>query len=394
MAELPLADITVVSIEQAVAAPFATRQLADLGARVIKVERPETGDFARAYDETVRGESSYFVWLNRSKESVTLDLKSASGREVMQRLLGQADVLVDNLAPGALQRLGLDAATLQEAHPHIVPCTISGYGGTGPWADRKAYDLIVQAEAGLVSLTGTPDEMAKVGISVADIAAGMYAFSGILTALYQRVTTGRIVPVEVSLFEALTEWMGQPLNYALYSGRAPARVGSQHATIAPYGPFTTADGGVVMLAIQNDREWRFFCERVLGDAALADDARFRTNSARVAHREELNATVDRRLERLSLADAVQQLDEAGIANGRLNGVDELARHPVLAGRERWRHVDTPGGEIQALLPPTTLGGVVPRMGPVPTLGEHTEPVLASLGYSRDAITRLRADRVL
>ncbi|MFI6878878.1 CaiB/BaiF CoA transferase family protein [Streptomyces sp. NPDC050400] len=394
MNPLPLEGITVVSLEQAVAAPFATRQLADLGARVIKVERPGAGDFARGYDESVHGQSSYFVWLNRSKESVALDIKSSGGRAVLERLLGEADVFVQNLAPGAARRLGLGAAELAERHPSLVVCDISGYGNTGPWADRKAYDLLVQCETGVVSLTGTPDDPAKVGISIADIAAGMYAHSGILAALYERRASGVARPVEVSLFEALAEWMGSPAYYTAYSGTQPARVGAQHATIAPYGPYDAADGRTVLLAIQNEREWASFCAVFLDDAALATDDRFRKGSSRVARRAELNAIVAARFRELTAADAVKLLDEAKVANARLNSVAEFWDHPVLAGRDRWRDVGTPGGTVRALLPPATPGGLTPRMDPVPAVGEHTESVLRSLGYDTDALAALHAGGAL
>ncbi|MER7717729.1 CaiB/BaiF CoA-transferase family protein [Streptomyces flaveolus] len=390
MTGLPLEGITVVSLEQAVAAPFATRQLADLGARVIKVERPGPGDFARGYDESVHGQSSYFVWLNRSKESVTLDIKSPGGREVLEKLLGEADVFVQNLAPGAARRLGLGAEDLATRHPSLVVCDISGYGNTGPWSDRKAYDLLVQCETGLVSLTGSPEEPAKVGISIADIAAGMYAYSGILTALYDRRATGRARAVEVSLFEALSEWMGSPAYYTAYSGTQPARVGAQHATIAPYGPYEAADGKTVLLAIQNEREWASFCEVFLDDAPLAVDERFRKGSSRVARREELNAIVAARFAELTAAEAVRLLDGAKVANARLNSVAEFWEHPALAGRDRWRDVATPGGPVRALLPPATISGLSPRMDPVPAVGEHTEDVLRDLGYEDTDISALRA----
>lgn len=390
----PLAGITVVSLEQAVAAPFATRQLADLGARVLKVERPGGGDFARRYDESVHGQSSYFVWLNRSKESVTLDVKEPAGRAVLEELLASADVFVQNLAPGAAERLGLGAATLVKRYPRLIPCTISGYGTDGPWAGRKAYDLMVQCETGLVSLTGTPETPAKAGISVADIAAGMYAYSGILTALLRRATTGAVSPVEVSLFEALAEWLGSPANYTRYGGSAPERVGAQHATIAPYGPFTTGDGKIVVLAVQNEREWQKLCELVLGDAAIARAPRFATNSARVAHRDEVNAVITAKFAGHTAETALAALAEAGIADARLNTVEEFLDHPVLSGRGRWRTVDTPGGPIEALVPPATLGGVEPVMNPVPGVGEHTETVLRELGRSPAEIDALRASGVI
>jgi formyl-CoA transferase len=390
----PLDGVTVVSLEQAVAAPFATRQLADLGARVIKVERPGAGDFARGYDETVHGQSSYFVWLNRSKESVTLDLKHADGRAVLEELLAGADVFVQNLAPGATGRMGLSADELAERFPQLVVCDVSGFGADGPWAERKAYDLLVQAESGLLSLTGTPDDAVKVGISVADIAAGMYAFSGILTALLQRAITGRAPAVQVSLFEALAEWMGSPAYYTEYGGRPPQRVGAEHATIAPYGPYATGEGDTVMVAVQNDREWQRLCTVVLDDAALATDPRFARNSARVGHRGELNDLIAKRLGDMGTAAVVTALDEAGVAHARLRSVPEFLDHPVLSGRDRWRTVDTPAGPVRALLPPADVAGVVPRMDPVPAVGEHTHQVLRALGRTDAEIARLHAAGVV
>lgn len=391
----PLTGTTVVSVEQAVAAPFATRQLADLGARVIKVERPEGGDFARRYDTTVHGESSYFVWLNRGKESVTLDLKSARGREVMERLLRGADVFVQNLAPGAAARLGLGPGDLAERFPDLIPCSITGYGSTGPWSGRKAYDMLVQCQTGLVSLTGGADGPARVGVSVADIAAGMYAYSGILTALLTRATGGVARAVEVSLFEALAEWMGQPAYYTRYGGEQPPRAGTRHATIAPYGTYTAADGRDVLISVQNEREWAALCTRFLGDPRLTDDPRFATGPDRVTHREALDAVVARRFARLDSAEAMRLLDEAGIANAGVNTVDEFLAHPVLHARDRWRTVPLPGGrEVSALRPPVDLAGVGTPMGAVPALGEHTEAVLLSLGHSPAEIAGLRADGIV
>ncbi|WP_338682674.1 CaiB/BaiF CoA-transferase family protein [Streptomyces acidiscabies] len=393
--DLPLAGITVVSVEQAVAAPYATRQLADLGARVIKVERPGGGDFARRYDGTVHGESSYFVWLNRSKESVTLDLKTAAGRRILGQLAGRADVFVQNLAPGAAGRMGFGADALRERYPSLIPCAITGCGSTGPWADRKAYDLLVQCQTGLVSLTGGPEEPARVGISVADIAAGMYAYSGILTALFARATSGVVRPVEVSLFEALAEWMGQPANYTRFGGSQPPRVGTQHATIAPYGAYRCADGKDVLFSIQNEREWASLCGRFLKDPALATDPRFATGTERVVHREELNAIVARRFAELDSAEVTRELDAAGIANAGVNDVAEFVAHPVLAQRDRWRDVTLPGGiAVPALIPPVDLAGVAPRMDPVPGVGEHTDAVLAELGYGEAEIGALRSEGVV
>jgi len=389
----PLDGITVVSLEQAVAAPFATRQLADLGARVIKVERPGAGDFARAFDRSVRGQSSYFVWLNRSKESLTLDVKAARGREVLDRLLGGADVFVQNLAPGAAGRLGFGADDLLRRHPRLIACDVSGYGGDGPWADRRAYDLLIQFETGLVSLTGTERDEAKVGISIADIAGGMYAFTGILTALYRREVTGRGGRVEVSLFDALSEWLGAPAAYTRYAGRQPARTGAEHATIAPYGPFRTGDG-VVVLAIQNQREWVSFCETVLEDPGLAVDPRFADNSSRVEHRDALRAVVERRLAAMDTASARALLDRARVANASRNSVAEYLDHPVLAGRDRWREVATPGGPVMALLPPTARDGDGAHMGPVPALGEHSDAILRRLGYGAEDVEAMRADGIV
>ncbi|MER7515496.1 CaiB/BaiF CoA-transferase family protein [Streptomyces sp. NPDC126499] len=393
--DLPLSGITVVSVEQAVAAPFATRQLADLGARVIKVERPGDGDFARRYDTTVHGESSYFVWLNRSKESITLDLKTDAGREILERLLAEADVFVQNLAPGAAARLGLAPEALAERFPSLIPAGLSGYGTSGPWADRKAYDLLVQCQTGLVSLTGNEHGTARAGISVADIAAGMYLYSGILTALFTRATTGVARAVEVSLFEALAEWMHQPAYYTRYGGTQPPRIGTRHATIAPYGAFTAADGRDVLFSIQNEREWVALCERFLERPELATDPRFATGSDRVAHREELDALVAERFARLDSATAGKLLDEAGIANAGVNDMTEFLAHPVLDARERWRDVEIPGGrQVPALLPPADLSGTSPRMDAVPAVGEHTEAVLAELGYGPADLDALRAGDVI
>jgi len=381
MTALPLAGIVVVALEQAVAAPFATRQLADLGARVIKVERPGTGDFARDYDRSVFGLASYFVWLNRGKESVELDVKSAEGQAALAALLARADVFVQNLAPGAADRLGLGADQLRARHPRLICCSVSGYGPDGPYAGKKAYDLLVQCETGVLAVTGTPDEPCKTGISVADIAAGMYAYSGVLTALYERERTGRGSSFEVSLLDALGEWMSQPYYYTVYGGREPRRTGARHASISPYGPYQVC-GGQVFLGLQNDREWVVLCEKVLGRPDLAQ--RFATNPNRVAHDDELTAIIEAALGSLTPDEVVARLDEAGIASARLRTPAEFAAHPQLTARDRWREVDTPAGPVRALLPPVTVPGREAAMGAVPALGEHTQAVLAEfLGGHRD-----------
>ncbi|WP_336713794.1 CaiB/BaiF CoA transferase family protein [Arthrobacter sp. USHLN218] len=376
MATLPLQGITVVSLEQAVAAPFATRQLADLGARVIKVER-DSGDFARGYDEKVNGMASYFVWLNRGKESVCLDLKSDEGLAALKSLVGGADVFVQNLAPGAVERMGLGPDEAVALNPSLIHVSVSGYGRGGSYETKKAYDLLVQCEAGLLSVTGTAEEPAKVGISIADICAGMYAYSGILTALYQRKDTGRGDVLEISMLEALAEWMGQPYFYAQYGGVQQPRTGAQHATIAPYGPFATADG-TVFFSIQNEREWAKFCATVLGRPGLAEDPRFMNNSLRVANRPELHEVINAVLSGLGTAEALARLDAAGIANAQMRDMHEFAEHPQLAARNRWRDVDSPVGPLRSLIPPVTSREQAVRMGPVPSLGEHTDAVLAEI----------------
>jgi itaconate CoA-transferase len=377
-AALPLTGITVVSLEQAVAAPFATRQLADLGARVIKVERAGAGDFARDYDRTVHGQASYFVWLNRAKESIELDVKSSRGQQVLTALLARADVFVQNLAPGAADRLGLSADALRARHPRLICCSVSGYGPDGPYRGKKAYDLLVQCEAGLLSVTGTPDTPAKAGISVADIAAGMYAFTGVLTALYERERTGAGTSVEVAMLDALGEWMSQPYLYAMYGGEAPRRTGARHASISPYGPYAVADGQV-FLGLQNDREWAVLCRDILGQRELIGDPRFAANTDRVAHDDELTAIIEAAFGALTAADVEARLDAAGIASARLRTPAEFAAHPQLAARDRWRDIGTPGGPVRALLPPVTVGGREPVMGDVPALGQHTAAILAELG---------------
>ena len=378
---LPLAGILVVALEHAVAVPFATRQLADLGARVIKVERPDGGDFARGYDRSVLGQSSYFVWLNRGKESVELDVKSADGQAALSALLARADVFVQNLAPGAAERLGLGAAQLRVRHPRLICCSVSGYGPEGPYARKKAYDLLVQCEAGLLSVTGTPGEPCKAGISVADIAAGMYAYSGVLTALYERERTGRGSSFDVAMLDALGEWMSQPYYYTVYGGQDARRTGARHASISPYGPYL---GGQVFLGLQNDREWAVLCERVLGRPDLIADERFRTNPDRLAHDGELTPIIEAALGSMTPDEVTARLDEAGIASARLRTPAEFAAHPQLAARNRWRDVDTPAGPVRALLPPVTVPGREAVMGAVPALGQHTEAVLDEIRGTPEA----------
>ena len=370
---LPLTGITVVALEQAVAAPFATRQLADHGARVIKVERPGTGDFARGYDHTVLGQASYFVWLNRGKESVGLDVQTAAGQAALAALLAQADVFVQNLAPGAADRLGLRATELLARHPRLICCSVSGYGPDGPYAGKKAYDLLVQCEAGLLSVTGTPEAPCKAGISVADIAAGMYAYSGILTALYERELTGHGSCLEVSLLGALGEWMSQPYYYAVYGQQEARRTGARHASISPYGPYAVRDGQV-FLGLQNEREWAVLCERVLRRPDLTTDRRFATNPNRVAHDDELTPIIESALRSMTPDEVTALLDEVGIASARLRTPAEFAAHPQLAAR--WRDIDTPAGPVRALLPPVTTPGREAAMGAVPALGQHTDSILA------------------
>jgi itaconate CoA-transferase len=375
---LPLTGIVVVAVEQAVAAPLATRHLADLGARVIKVERPGTGDFARGYDGTVHGLSSHFVWLNQGKQSIELDIGSPEGREVLAALVARADVVVQNLAPATARKHGLAAETLVQRHPGLVACDVSGYGPGGPYSERKAYDLLIQCETGLVSITGTPEHPAKAGISVADIAAGMYAFSGILGALFQRERTGAGQAVEVSMLEALGEWMGYPYFYSRYGGADPPRTGASHATIAPYGPVATATGEVVNIGLQNEREWLAFCRIVLRRTELADDARFAGNAARVAHRAELDVLIADVFGALTIEDAEHRLADAGIAYARQRTMTEFMTHPQLAARDRWQPVDTEAGQVMGLVPPLLRGnpGATPRR--VPAVGEHTGEVLAWL----------------
>ncbi|MGB3406777.1 MAG: CaiB/BaiF CoA-transferase family protein [Jannaschia sp.] len=377
-----LTGITVLALEHAIAAPFCTRQLADMGARVIKIERPGQGDFARGYDTRARGLSSHFVWTNRSKESLTLDLKHPEAGPILAALVAQADVVVQNLAPGAAARLGLGWEMLHAAHPRLILCDISGYGQA---SDRKAYDLLVQAEAGLLSVTGTPDAPSKAGISISDIAAGMYALTNILSALIERGQTGRGRHIDLSMLEATAEWMGYPMYYAMDGAAPPPRAGAAHATIFPYGPFHASDGEVI-LGLQNPREWQAFCTTVLGQAALAQDPRFATNHARAGHADALRTIIEDTFATLTCAEVMARLDGAGIGNARLNDMAALWSHPALA--QRWTEVDSASGPLPALLPP---GQTQARMDPVPSVGEHTEAILTGLGIARATIDRLRAD---
>jgi crotonobetainyl-CoA:carnitine CoA-transferase CaiB-like acyl-CoA transferase len=386
----PLDGVTVVALEQVIAGPFCTRQLAELGARVIKIERPEAGDQSRSMDHSVLGLSSHFVWTNRSKESLALDVKHPQAKEILARLLAKADVFVQNLAPGAAERLGLGAAELRARHPKLVWCGISGYGPSGPDAQKKAYDLLVQCEAGLLSVTGTPEAPAKAGIPVADIAAGMYAMSSILAALLRREREGVGATLDITMFEALGEWMGFPAYFTAYGGSAPPRSGAYHATIVPYGPFQAGDGKTVFLSIQNEREFARFCDRVLGDAALAKDARFSSSPARLRNREAMHAAIEKVFGALTAAQVEERLEAAGIANARLNTLQEFWDHPQLAARDRWTEVGTEAGAVRALKPPFNLSEFEPRMDDVPALGAHSRAILAELGYGAPDIERLAA----
>lgn len=391
----PLEGITVLTLEHAIAAPFCTRQLADLGARVIKVERPGSGDFARAYDQRVHGLASHFVWTNRSKESLTLDVKHPQGQEILQRLVAEADVLVQNLAPGAAARLGLSHEALAPDHPGLVVCGISGYGDDpqqpGPYRDKKAYDLLIQSESGFLSVTGTPGEMAKAGCSIADIAAGMYAYSNILAALLQRGKTGKGCRIDVSMLESMAEWMSFPMYYAFEGAAPPPRAGAAHATIYPYGPFPAGDGKLVMLGLQNEREWQLFCVRVLEQPDLATDVRFASNTLRTASREALREIIVQAFAPFTAAGIIERLDAAQIANAQANTMHDVWNHPQLQARGRWTEVGTSAGPIPALWPPGMPSEWNPRMDPVPTLGQHTDAILAEIGYDAAAIAALRAE---
>ncbi|HEV7969038.1 MAG TPA: CaiB/BaiF CoA-transferase family protein [Candidatus Acidoferrales bacterium] len=390
---LPLAGITVVSLEQAVAAPFATRQLADLGARVIKIERPDGGDFARGYDGAVRGLSSHFVWLNRSKESLTLDLKRTEAKVVLDRLLEDADIFVQNLAPGATERLGFVTKELRKKYPRLIICNLSGYGSSGPYRDKKAYDMLIQAESGLISITGTEETPCKTGISAADVACGMYAYSGILTALLMRSKTGEGVALQTSLFDSLGEWMSAAAYYT-FGGSAPQRTGANHATIAPYGPVTSGDNKVVYLGLQNEREWKKFCEVVLESSQLSTDPRFDSNAKRVQNRRQLDRVMREVFQKLTAAEIIARLEAAQIANARQNTVQEFVEHPQLKTRERWSTVGSPVGPLPALLPPVELENVETVMNEVPTLGQHTDSVLSEFGFDAGTIAAWRREKII
>jgi len=386
--DLPLAGIRVVALEHAVAGPICTRHLADLGAEVIKIERPGEGDFGRTYDTFVLGQSSFFVWLNRGKRSLTLDVKHKQAAAVLDRLVARADVIVQNLAPGAAARLGLGYADLAPRHPGLIVCDISGYGDSGPFAQKKAYDLLIQAESGLISVTGTPDQPSRVGVSAADITTGMYGFSAILAALVRRGRTGKGAHVRVAMLDALAEWMTYPMYRYAYNGSVMPRVSTSHPALAPYGAHATKDGQVIF-GLQNEREWVTFCEKVLGQPDVARDPRFQGNPARAAHRAEVTAIVEEFFADKTTAEVVALLDRAGIANGRLNQAKDVWEHEQLAARDRWRQVNTPAGPVRALLPAFDFADVEAAMGAVPALGEHTDAVLAELGFAAPEIATLR-----
>ncbi|HEV2431172.1 MAG TPA: CaiB/BaiF CoA-transferase family protein [Burkholderiales bacterium] len=386
----PLEGITVVALEQVIAGPFATRQLAELGARVIKIERPQGGDPARGYDATVKGLSSHFAWVNRSKESLTLDVKRREAKEILARLIEKADVFLHNLAPGAVERLGLGADELRRRDPRLIWCGISGYGPAGPYASKKAYDLLVQCEAGLLSVTGTPETPVKAGIPAADIAAGMYAFASILAALLRRIRSNEGATIDVTMLESLGEWMGFPSLFTAYGGAAPPRSGPYHATIVPYGPFTAGDGETVFLGVQNEREFAAFCDRVLEKPSLKSDERFSSGPARFRNREAFHREVETVFRRLRASEIVERLEAADIANARLNDMLGFWRHPQLEARARWAKVGSPGGALEMLKPPFNLSGFEPRMEPIPALGEHTRAILGELGYAKEALDAFAA----
>ena len=382
------------SLEQVIAGPFCTRQLAELGARVIKIERPGGGDAARGYDQTVKGLSSHFVWVNRSKESLCLDVKHPDAKPILEKLIQKADVFVQNLAPGAAERLGLGAAELRAKHPHLIWCGISGYGPAGPYADKKAYDLLVQCEAGLLSVTGTPEQPAKAGIPVADIAAGMYAFSSILAALYRRTREGVGATLDITMLESLGDWMGFPAYFTAYGGEAPPRSGANHATIAPYGPFKAGDGENVFLSVQNEREFERFCDAVLQNPSLKKDARFSTGPLRAQNRNAMHAEIERIFATLSSFQVIERLESANIANAKLNSMQQFWDHAQLEARDRWREVGSPAGPIQAMKPPFNLDGFEPRMDAIPALGAHSRAILSELGFSSLEVEKMKSENII
>jgi len=390
----PLEGVTVVALEHVIAGPFCTRQLADLGARIIKIERPGVGDPARAYDDRVRGMSSHFVWTNRSKESITLDLKQEAARKIVHMLLEKADVLVQNLAPGAAARMGFSYDQLEGTYPRLIVCDISGYGADGPYRDKKAYDLLIQSESGLLSVTGTPDTPSKAGCSIVDIASGMYAYTNILAGLIQRGKTGRGCNIDVSMLESMAEWMSFPLYYAYDGAQPPVRAGASHATIYPYGPFPAGDGKFVMLGLQNEREWAIFCDKVLGQPALKTDERFSSGPRRSNARKELHRVIADAFSKLSAQQIVERLDEAQIGNARMNDMHEVWDHAQLRARGRWVEIDSPAGRIKAMLPPGVPESFEPRMDPIPAVGQHTDAILRELGYDAGAIAKLRNESVI
>jgi len=390
----PLEGVTVVALEHVIAGPFCTRQLADLGARIIKIERPGVGDPARAYDDRVRGMSSHFVWTNRSKESITLDLKQEAARKIVHMLLEKADVLVQNLAPGAAARMGFSYDQLEGTYPRLIVCDISGYGADGPYRDKKAYDLLIQSESGLLSVTGTPDTPSKAGCSIVDIASGMYAYTNILAGLIQRGKTGRGCNIDVSMLESMAEWMSFPLYYAYDGAQPPVRAGASHATIYPYGPFPAGDGKFVMLGLQNEREWAIFCDKVLGQPALKTDERFSSGPRRSNARKELHRVIADAFSKLSAQQIVERLDEAQIGNARMNDMHEVWDHAQLRARGRWVEIDSPAGKIKAMLPPGVPESFEPRMDPIPAVGQHTDAILRELGYDAGAIAKLRNESVI
>jgi itaconate CoA-transferase len=385
----PLEGVTVVALEHVIAGPFCTRQLADLGARIIKIERPGVGDPARAYDERVRGMSSHFVWTNRSKESITLDLKHPAALEIVHKLLMKADVLVQNLAPGAAARMGFSYDALKDIYPRLIVCDISGYGADGPYRDKKAYDLLIQSESGLLSVSGTPETPSKAGCSIVDIASGMYAYSNILAALIQRGRTGAGCRIDISMLESMVEWMSFPLYYAYDGAPPPVRAGASHATIYPYGPFPAGDGKVVMLGLQNEREWAVFCDKVLNQPGLKSDPRFNSGPKRSNARKELYDIIVKALSDLTADAVVKRLDEAQIGNARMNDMHEVWDHAQLHARKREVEVMTPVGAIKAMLPPGVPDSFEPRMDPIPAIGQHTDAILRELGYSQAEIGMLR-----